>query len=328
MSQKGCLQSTMILVCPNCATRYIVPDTAIGLSGRQVRCASCHHSWFQQGPELAFAGASSENAKTQPTAETVSPPTPPPPPPAPVREEASAPPASPPRDAAAEPVAVPTEAVDAEPQESVPTAEVTPGLTMPGNTAESGGENEDSEENAVADPAPMSKPAYFFDDISPAGAATDPSPFAPQPLFRPRRNPAKLWTGIAIAFFLAVSAAGGALYYFGPPAWAVNMGLMADSGDPDLLLNMPRLPERRKLPSGREYFSFSGQIVNGSDREVAVPPILVELRDLQNRLVFQWTMKPPVGRLKPGQQAGFSESRLDIPQNAKRLTLTFVEPGN
>ncbi|RHW18613.1 hypothetical protein D1610_00070 [Sphingomonas gilva] len=40
----------MILVCPECRTRYVVPDSAIGVDGRQVRCASCKHSWFQEGP--------------------------------------------------------------------------------------------------------------------------------------------------------------------------------------------------------------------------------------------------------------------------------------
>jgi predicted Zn finger-like uncharacterized protein len=42
----------MIIACPACATRYAVPDSAIGLEGRTVRCAKCRHSWFQDGHEL------------------------------------------------------------------------------------------------------------------------------------------------------------------------------------------------------------------------------------------------------------------------------------
>jgi len=40
----------MILICPACQTRYLIPEDAIAASGRQVRCASCKHSWFQAAP--------------------------------------------------------------------------------------------------------------------------------------------------------------------------------------------------------------------------------------------------------------------------------------
>lgn len=39
----------MIIACPACETRYVVPDSAIGVDGRTVRCAKCKHSWFQDG---------------------------------------------------------------------------------------------------------------------------------------------------------------------------------------------------------------------------------------------------------------------------------------
>src|SRR5437762_8101681 len=47
----------MILTCPSCATQYVVKDGAIPPSGRQVRCASCKHSWHQDPEGSASAGA-------------------------------------------------------------------------------------------------------------------------------------------------------------------------------------------------------------------------------------------------------------------------------
>jgi predicted Zn finger-like uncharacterized protein len=62
----------MLLVCPSCRTRYVVPDSAIGSAGRQVRCASCRHSWFQEGPN-SVAPPPIEPVAPTPPAESVPP---------------------------------------------------------------------------------------------------------------------------------------------------------------------------------------------------------------------------------------------------------------
>ncbi len=76
----------MIIHCPACSTRYVVPDAAVGVDGRTVRCAKCKHSWFQEGPELDVPApvAEPDEGVPAPPPESVVPPPPPPLPPPPV----------------------------------------------------------------------------------------------------------------------------------------------------------------------------------------------------------------------------------------------------
>jgi len=80
----------MIIACPACTTRYVVPDSAIGTEGRTVRCAKCRHSWFQDPPEAVAVPAA------QPVAAPTPEPEPDPEPPRFVRPEPVEQPVSPP----------------------------------------------------------------------------------------------------------------------------------------------------------------------------------------------------------------------------------------
>lgn len=68
----------MILICPSCGKRYLVPSGALGSAGRRVRCAACGESWFQepppQEPEPEAAVTSFDEPVITPPPEDIEPP--------------------------------------------------------------------------------------------------------------------------------------------------------------------------------------------------------------------------------------------------------------
>lgn len=266
----------MILACPSCQTRYVVPDTAIGPNGRTVRCANCRHSWFQ---EPALGAAAIPPAPTPASA--------PVPEPDPVRTADDGPSPAPVAPPPVPPVVAPAEEPAAPPP---PPPEAFA---------------------ATAEPAPRAMPA----------AADEPLPFR-----RARRNPAKRWTMVAAAAAVLMIGATGALFYYGLPSWAQGLGLPGAADEPDLVIELPPNQDHRELADGTIYFAASGVIINPTDREQRVPPILAELRDAQGTIVYSWTIKPPVRMLPPNEKVNFSEAKLDIPRRATQLTVSWALP--
>lgn len=276
----------MIIQCPACSTKYVVPDTAIGVDGRTVRCAKCRHSWFQDGPELDLADMPPP-AEEVPEPRVAPPAPPPPPPPAPEPEpeveDAPAPPAPEP-----EPVAEPE--LPPEPENRVD--RIRPEDEVP--------------------PPPVDK--IYSDD--------EPSHFDPEPPFRPRRNPLKLWTWAGAIFATAVAAIIFAVSYWGLPDWfPVDQPTFA-AGDADLQLDFPPdQQERRTLPNGTEYFGASGTITNIGTTTRDIPTILIVLRDSRDAIVYSWEVAPPQRTLAPGETVTVNEVVTDIPRRAREVQI-------
>jgi predicted Zn finger-like uncharacterized protein len=222
----------MILTCPACRTRYAVPDSAVGAAGRQVRCAACKHSWFQEGPARPL-GPPPTTFPAAPPKREAPPPAPPPLPP------------------------------EAEPE--VP----------------------------------------------------DFDPFAHEPPFRPRRNPAKLWTALAILAALVMTGAIAAISWFGLPQidWPNSA-----SGSP---IRIEGSAEKRRLASGNELLTVTGRITNLTGEVQRVPQIRAELRDDRERPVYDWSISAPVAELQPRQSATFNSAEVDVPRGASKIKLSL-----
>lgn len=147
-------------------------------------------------------------------------------------------------------------------------------------------------------------------------------PFAHEPPFKPRRNPAKMWTAIAAGLFILLAAGIGAVAWFGPPAFLSGIG--GGAADSALDVQLVRSPERRTLASGHELLSISGRIVNMTDEEQRVPDIRAELRNAQGAVVYDWTIQAPQTSLPPREMVEFNSAEIDIPRNAEELNLKFV----
>ena len=292
----------MILTCPNCGTQYVVKDGAIPSQGRQVRCASCKHSWHQD-PETeaeSDAGPAAVAAEEESIAEAtlIEPRT------GPEAEERAY------QEAAieGEPDTMVEAVADEREHEALEDAPLQ-GPALPAEESEP-----ESTQVVQEDWREPPQPEAQDDDFSPFPDREDEI----QP--RPRSPVVKL-----LVIVLLVAAAAAAFWFLAPSEWKSRVGLSA-GGDSPLALVTTHM-DRQRLESGNELLTVTGRVINPTDKDQQVPPLQAQLRTRAGQVVYSWTIAPPARSLPPGASASFNSAEVNVPPGGDELTITLGPPG-
>jgi predicted Zn finger-like uncharacterized protein len=300
----------MILTCPSCGTQYVVKDGAIPPGGRQVRCASCKHSWHQD-PE-AQEGATEEAEASLPPG--VDPPH---------EHEAAA------RDedeslaeaSLIEPRSGP-EAEERAYEEAVIEGEAEPASESLDQEPDSGaatyaGAQFDIERYDAEPPAE--------DWREPPGLEPQDDEFSPFPAAN-EVAPRQRSRVMGLLLIVLVIAAIAALFWFlAPPEWKAQLGLAAAGASPLELVTTHM--DRQRLESGNDLLTVTGRVINPTGKAQDVPPLQAQLKDRAGKVVYSWTIQPPAQSLAPGASASFNSAEVSVPPGGEELTISLGSAG-
>jgi predicted Zn finger-like uncharacterized protein len=314
----------MLIVCPNCATSYIVDPAAVGPAGRTVRCARCKATWSASGPKsVPDADAFVDNVNAD--AETRSP--------ALARAEAPPPPA------VAAPHPEPAPAADrdfsAEASESITAIEpeIPPIEPMPTETAPAPAEAQATEpEPATIVDAPSLVPSIEhelrLEAVNTELESEEVESFAARrQRLQARRKPTRRssrWTAavlVLVAFNVALVGARNDVVRYLPQ----TASLFAAIGLPVNLrhLKFENVRISKEVQDGANILIVEGAIVSKAGKPVEVPRLRFAARNATGQEIYTWTMPPTRSILGPGERLEFRSQIPAPPADASDVIVRF-----
>ena len=298
----------MILTCPSCGTQYVVKDDAIPPEGRQVRCAACKHSWYQD-PEIATETEEAAPLELEPQAdaETVAMEEP-------ARDESLAEATTiEPRDGpAAEERAYEEAVIDGD--TDIPVAE-----TQLAETEAADGEPARAAESESVERATATEDWNKPPDAEPVSDIF--SPFADSGEAEPRRR-SPLAAILIVALIVILAAA--AFWFFAPPDLKAKLGLGAAGASPLALVTTHM--DLQQLESGNQLLTVTGRVINPTTKEQTVPQLQAQLLGRGGKVVYSWTIDPPARTLPAGASASFNSAEVNVPPGGSDLRITLGQP--
>lgn len=285
----------MLIVCPTCATSYMIEPASLGPAGRTVRCARCKASWFAGGAAPAVAHfvddvIAEAEARDNPAA------------------HAAAGGADDFGDEPAQPAAQISEA--ASPTEDhafrdapLPTQDAPP-IVPP------------MAEPPVVDTAP--------DDVESFAARR-----TRMHVRRKEKRKSSKWTAIILVLFgfnVALVGARNEVVRYLPQ----TAGLFAAIGLPVNLrhLTFEDVKINKEEHDGVPVLTVEGTIASQSNKAVEVPRMRFAVRNATGQEIYAWTARPSRSILEPGQKLPFRSRLASPPADASDVLVRFVNAND
>jgi len=308
----------MLIVCPSCATSYMIDQASLGLAGRTVRCSRCRATWFAGGPKttpdttaLADSVMAEAEARSAPRARAK---------PAPPAAQKTAP-------AAADDFG----AQDAESITATDT-KAPPVEPSPPELAAAQAPKPEPEPTKITD-APSLVPPVEHEPL-PDTAHDEPdseeveSFAARRQRLQGRRKKSRRssrWTAIVlvlIAINVALIGARHEVVRYLPQ----TASLFAAIGLPVNLrsLKFENVKISMEAQNGSSILVVQGDIVSEADKAIQVPRLRFAARNATGQEVYTWTAPPARSILGLGERLKFRSETPAPPADAKDVMVRFV----